>query len=432
MKVFFDTVGCRLNQAEIEEMAGKLRQAGHEIVSRVEDADTVIVNSCAVTAAASSDSRQKVRQAHNKGVENIILTGCWATLYPQQASELEGVTSVVNNLEKMKIPAQLIHMEDGLIDLEPISRKPIPGVHHRTRAFLKIQDGCDNFCTYCVTRIARGKAQSIPRIQILQHLNEAINGGAHEVVLTGVNLGSYGKDLDGGENLSELLKYLLTVTAIERIRLSSLEPWNIDLSFYDLWQNPRLCNHLHLPLQSGSTSVLRRMARNTTPEKFKELIAAARSRIPDVSITTDIIVGFPGETESEFEESLAFINEMNFSGGHVFRYSKRGGTAAAEYPSQIEGKIASERARKVRESLDQHELEFLISQGGRNHQVLWESSRKTKQGTWELEGYCQNYVRVRAFASGDRWNRIDTVHAESVSQDVLLGKIIEDGVRQDE
>jgi len=432
MKVFFDTVGCRLNQAEIEEMAGKLRQAGHEIVSRVEDADTVIVNSCAVTAAASSDSRQKVRQAHNKGVENIILTGCWATLYPQQAGELEGVTSVVNNLEKMKIPAQLIYMEDGLIDLEPISRKPIPGVHHRTRAFLKIQDGCDNFCTYCVTRIARGKAQSIPRIQILQHLNEAINGGAHEVVLTGVNLGSYGKDLDGGETLSELLKYLLTETAIERIRLSSLEPWNIDLSFYDLWQNPRLCNHLHLPLQSGSTSVLRRMARNTTPEKFKELIAAARSRIPDVSITTDIIVGFPGETESEFEESLAFINEMNFSGGHVFRYSKREGTTAAKYPLQIEGKIASERARKVRESLDQHELEFLISQGGRNHQVLWESSRKTKQGTWELEGYSQNYVRVRAFASGDRWNRIDTVHAESASQDVILGKIIEDGVRQDE
>jgi threonylcarbamoyladenosine tRNA methylthiotransferase MtaB len=432
MKVFFDTVGCRLNQAEIEEMAGKLRQAGHEIVSCVENADTVIINSCAVTAAASSDSRQKVRQAHNKGIDNIILTGCWATLYPQHAGELAGVTSVVNNLEKMKIPAQLIQMEEGLIDLEPISRKPIPGVHHRTRAFLKIQDGCDNFCTYCVTRIARGKAQSIPKKVILHHLNEAINGGVKEVVLTGVNLGSWGKDLDGNVNLSGLLTFLLNESGIERIRLSSLEPWDIKPTFFDLWKNPRFCNHLHLPLQSGAESVLHRMARKTTPQRFRELVEAARSRISNLSITTDIIVGFPGETESEFAENLDFVEKMNFSGGHVFRYSKREGTAAAKYPLQIPGKIASERARKVRETLDLNERQFQFSQFGKNHQVLWESSREIKPGTWEVEGYSENYVRVRALTSGDRWNQIDVIHTEKLFQDVLIGKIIEDGVRKDD
>ncbi len=432
MKVFFDTVGCRLNQAEIEEMAGKLRQAGHEIVSCVEEADTVIINSCAVTAAASSDSRQKVRQANAKGIENIILTGCWATLYPQQASELAGVTSVVNNLEKMKIPVQLIQAEDGLIDLEPISRKPIPGVHHRTRAFLKIQDGCDNFCTFCVTRIARGKALSIQKKEILLHLNEAMIGGAKEVVLTGVNLGSWGKDLDGQENLSGLLNFLLNESDINRIRLSSLEPWDIEPSFFNLWQNPRLCNHLHFPLQSGAESELHRMARKTTPQKFRELIDSARSRIPNVSITTDIIVGFPGETEDEFAESLDFIEEMNFSGGHVFRYSRREGTAAAKYSMQIPGKTASERARRVRGLLDIHERNFVYSQLGKNHQVLWESSRETKPGNWELEGYSENYVRVRVNALTNRWNRIDMVGAEKFDQNIVLGKILDDGVGQDE
>ena len=208
MKVFFDTVGCRLNQAEIEQMAGKLRQAGCEIVGRCEDADTVVVNSCAVTAAASSDSRQKVRQAYHQGIENIILTGCWATLYPQQAAALEGVSSVIDNIGKMNIPAQLLNIDDYMMDLEPISRQPLPGVHHRTRAFIKVQDGCDNFCTYCVTRIARGKAVSIPKEEIMIHLNEAAAGGTKEVVLTGVNLGSWGRDLDGNQRLTHLLQFI--------------------------------------------------------------------------------------------------------------------------------------------------------------------------------------------------------------------------------
>ena len=273
---------------------------------------------------------------------------------------------------------------------------------------------------------------SIQKKEILLHLNEAINGGAKEVVLTGVNLGSWGKDLDGQENLSGLLKFLLNESDISRIRLSSLEPWDIEPSFFNLWQNPRLCNHLHFPLQSGAESELHRMARKTTPQKFRELIDSARSRIPNVSITTDIIVGFPGETEDEFAESLDFIEEMNFSGGHVFRYSRREGTAAAKYSMQIPGKTASERARRVRGLLDIHERNFVYSQLGKNHQVLWESSRETKPGNWELEGYSENYVRVRVNALTNRWNRIDMVGAEKFDQNIVLGKILDDGVGQDE
>jgi len=423
MKVFFDTVGCRLNQAEIEEMAGILRQAGHEIVGRSEDADTVVINSCAVTAAASSDSRQKVRQAYHHGIENIILTGCWATLYPQQAAALDGVSSVVDNIDKMNIPAQLLNIDDYMMELEPISRKPLPGVHHRTRAFIKVQDGCDNFCTYCVTRLARGKAYSIPKEDIKLHVDEAVAGGTKEIVLTGVNLGSWGKDFDDDERLSNLLLYILEDTKIERIRLSSLEPWDIDPAFFDLWQNPRLCPHLHLPLQSGSKNVLQRMARKTTPEEFRFLLDAARARIPNLAVTTDVIVGFPGETESEFEESIQTIKGMNFNGGHVFKYSKRDGTAAAKYPSQVSGKIARERAQRIRSLFDDQEQKFQEFQVGLTQKVLWESCREIKTGLWTLEGYSENYNRVRASASENRWNKIDPVTIEGIKDKILLGKI---------
>ena len=427
MKVFFDTVGCRLNQAEIEEMAAKLRQAGHEIVGRSEDADTVVINSCAVTAAASSDSRQKVRQAYHHGIENIILTGCWATLYPQQAAALEGVSSVVDNFDKMNIPAQLLNVDDYMMDLEPISRKPLPGVHHRTRAFIKVQDGCDNFCTYCVTRLARGKAYSIPKEEIKLHIDEAVSGGTKEIVLTGVNLGSWGRDLNENEHLSHLLLYIVENTEIERIRLSSLEPWDIDPSFFDLWKNPRFCPHLHLPLQSGSRSVLQRMARKTTPEEFHLLLEGALARIPNLAVTTDIIVGFPGETELEFEESFTTLKGMNFSGGHVFKYSKRDGTPAAKYSSQVPGKVSRERAQRIRSLFDEQEHKFLELQVGLTQKVLWEACREINTDQWTLEGYSENYNRVQVSASENRWNKIDTVLINGIKDKMLQGKIINSG-----
>jgi threonylcarbamoyladenosine tRNA methylthiotransferase MtaB len=424
MKVYFDTVGCRLNQAEIEQMAGQFRAAGHEILESADNADLVVVNTCSVTAAAASDSRQKVRQANAKGAKQIILSGCWATLEPELASSLPGVSQVFSNAEKMEIPRQVLHIDEGAINLEPIERVPLPGIHKRTRAFIKVQDGCDNFCTYCVTRLARGKGTSVSKENVIRSIHLAEQGGVHEVVLTGVHLGSWGQDLKEDETISDLIRYLLSNTKVERMRLSSIEPWDLTPAFFELWQNPRMCRHLHLPLQSGSLSVLQRMARHTTLLEFQAIIETARKMIPGVAITTDIMVGFPGESENEFQESLAFVKQCNFSGGHVFKYSPREGTAAAQMKGQIHGDISRQRAEQMRAALQLSEFEFVKGMAGKSLDALWERAGKNTQQGYTLHGLTDNYIKVIAQADSDRWNKLDKVLITRVEGDSLIGKII--------
>jgi threonylcarbamoyladenosine tRNA methylthiotransferase MtaB len=423
MKVFFDTVGCRLNQAEIEHMAAQFRAAGHLVVDTSDSADLVVVNTCAVTAAATSDSRQKARQAHLAGARKIVLTGCWATLEPDKAREIPGVSDVISNLEKMNLPLKVMESESLDFDAEPIARQPLPGAHSHTRAFIKAQDGCDNFCTFCVTRVARGKGQSVRKEDVLEDILQAERGGVREVVLSGVHLGSWGKDVGQKETITDLLSYLLDQTHIERIRLSSIEPWDLNEAFFELWQNPRLCPHLHLPLQSGSAGVLKRMARHTTPAAFADLVSMARQWIPGVSITTDVIVGFPGESEEEFHESLAFVKQMQFSGGHVFRYSVREGTAAAKLPHQIDGKSAKLRAKEMQAVIKASEANYLSTLIGQEVKVLWEASGKQDEKGWTLHGLCGYYMKVEAWAESNRWNKLDTVVIEAAKKDGLSGKI---------
>ena len=424
MKVYFDTVGCRLNQAEIERMAGQFRAAGHQILDSTDGADLIVVNTCSVTAAAASDSRQKVRQAYKSASQRIVLTGCWATLEPEKAANLPGVTDVIPNIEKMNIPSLVLGPNQEEFDLEPLARKPLPGNHLRTRAFIKAQDGCDNFCTFCVTRLARGKSVSIPKEEVLNEFHLAEQGGVHEVVLTGVNLDSWGRDQQKKESITDLIRFLLDHSSIERIRLSSIEPWGLDDGFLTLWQDKRLCRHLHFPLQSGSGSVLKRMARHTTPEAFFELIKTARLRIPDVAITTDIIVGFPGETVDEFEESLEFVKKMSFSGGHVFKYSPREGTPAANYPGRLNGTAAQTRASKMRDVITQSEKDYLQKFIDKEVKVLWEASGRPSDSGWTLHGLSENYLKVEASAVENRWNHIDKVRTTLVKNDILEGQII--------
>lgn len=423
MKVFFDTVGCRLNQAEIEHMAAQFRAAGYQVIDSSEGADLVVVNTCAVTAAAASDSRQKVRQAHQAGAQKIMLTGCWATLEPDKARALPGVSDVISNLEKMDLPLRVLESGYYDFDKEPIARQPLPGAHSHTRAFIKAQDGCDNFCTFCITRVARGKGQSVAKEEVVEDILRAERGGVREVVLSGVHLGSWGKDAGQNETVTDLLYYILDHTQIERIRLSSIEPWDLDKRFFELWQNPRLCPHLHLPLQSGSAAVLKRMARHTTPAKFADLVRMARELIPGVSITTDIIVGFPGESEDEFDESLQFVRQMAFSGGHVFRYSVRQGTAAANLPNHIDGKTAKLRAEKMNAEVRASEAQTLSACIGQQVNVLWEGSGRQNDNGWTLHGLSEYYMKVEAQAETNRWNRIDKVQICSANVDTLIGKI---------
>src|SRR6185436_721567 len=295
MKIYLDTIGCRLNQSEIETMARGFRAAGHEIVTSAEMADLAVVNTCAVTNEAAADSRGKIRQIARAGVNEIVATGCWSTLQPKQANDLPNVFRVVTNDHKDHLVTDVLNLPRESFDLEPISRQPLPGLHHRTRAFIKVQDGCDNHCTFCITTIARGEGRSRPIGDVILDIQSALGGGAKEIVLTGVHLGSWGYDFNS--HLRELIQAILRETDIPRLRLSSLEPWDLSADFFSLWEDKRLMPHLHLPLQSGCESTLRRMARKTSPESFRELVSAARRVMPEVAITTDIIAGFPGETE---------------------------------------------------------------------------------------------------------------------------------------
>jgi threonylcarbamoyladenosine tRNA methylthiotransferase MtaB len=421
MKVYLDTVGCRLNQSELEIMARQFRSAGHEIIPNAESADLAVVNTCAVTAKAASDSRAKIRQIARAGVGDIVATGCWVTLEPQEAAALPAVSHVVMNDHKDQLVPDILDLTKEPFDLEPIARERLPGLHHRTRAFIKVQDGCNNHCTFCVTTVARGVSRSRTVAEVLADIHAASEGDTKEIILTGVHLGSWGQEI--GLHLRDLITIILKETDIPRLRLSSLEPWDLDNNFFSLWEDPRLCQHLHLPLQSGSSATLKRMARKTTPVSFKSLIEGARQIMPDAAITTDIIAGFPGESEREFAESLDFVREMNFAGGHAFTYSPRPGTAAGRMSGQIRADIRKERNAAFRVVFEEAARVYRQKFIGRSTTVLWESTTQFNELGWQMEGHSGNYLRVTAIAPTPRWNMIDEVKLFSSKGDLMLGEI---------
>ena len=424
MKIYLDTIGCRLNQSEIEAYARQFRAAGHALVASPDQADLVVINTCTVTAEAASDSRQKIRQAARAGVEEIVVTGCWSTLNPQQAAALPGVRYVVPNAVKDTLVPDLLHIPVDAFDLEPVEREPIPGARLRTRAFIKVQDGCNNRCTFCVTALARGGGHSRPVAEVLADIRAALRGSAQEIVLTGVHLGSWGHDFAPSQQLHTLVQAILKQTEVPRLRLSSLEPWDLDENFFRLWEDPRLCRHLHLPLQSGCTVTLQRMARKTRPDAFAALVAAARAAIPDVAITTDIIVGFPGEDEAEFTESLAFVHAIQFAGGHVFTYSERPGTAAARMTPRVPHPIRKERNARMRTVLDEaaaiYQRRFMEKELG----VLWESATTLGPQGWELSGLTDNYLRVSTLSPRRLWNKISPVRLTAITAEGIQGIIV--------
>lgn len=425
MKVYLDSVGCRLNQSEIERYARHFRAAGHGLVSEVAKADLMVLNTCAVTAAAAADSRKKVRQAHRAGVKEVILTGCWSDLETDKAGKLPGVSQVIPNRSKDDLVGQLLQMQIDEFELEPMARRPIPGERQRTRAFIKAQDGCNNRCTFCVTTLARGESRSRSIKQIQGDVQAALRGGAKEVVLTGVHLGSWGQDFVPPLHLRHLVRALLEIEELPRLRLSSLEPWDLDPNFFDLWRDGRLCRHLHLPLQSGSGATLRRMARNTTPKKFARLVETARAAIPDLALTTDIIVGFPGETEAEFRKSLNYIQEMQFADAHVFTYSEREGTAAEKMPDPVHNATRKERSAEMRQLIQDSAAQFRSQFLGEEMEVLWESSSALDEASWAVVGLTDNYLRVEAASRAPLENQLAPAQLTAVTANGMRGALAE-------
>jgi threonylcarbamoyladenosine tRNA methylthiotransferase MtaB len=424
MKVHLDSIGCRLNQSEIERMARQFRQLGHRLVATPEASDLMVINTCTVTAAGASDSRSRARQAHRRNPQaRIVLTGCWSSLEAEQASSLPGVTRLIPNHLKDQLVAHVLETPTEKLDRQPLARQPIPGTRMKTRAFIKAQEGCDNHCAYCVATIARGRASSTPPEIVLRDIRSAVAGGAQEAVLTGVQLSAYGQDFADGTDLTTLVREVLAKTEIPRLRLSSLEPWGLPEDFFELWQDARLCRHLHLPLQSGCRGTLRRMARPIQPEAFAGLVSKARATIPDLALTTDVIVGFPGETDREFDDSLSFIKRMRFAGAHVFVFSPRPGTPASRFPDRIPIQLARGRSRMVRQAVARSANSFRSRFVGQTLDVLWESTQETPGNGSKLTGLSDNYLRVTALGPESLQNQLCSVHIMQVKDQALIGKL---------
>ncbi|MAS35654.1 MAG: tRNA (N(6)-L-threonylcarbamoyladenosine(37)-C(2))-methylthiotransferase MtaB [Anaerolineaceae bacterium] len=419
MKVHLRTLGCRLNQSEIDTMARQLQQQGHEVVDDPAQADQFIVNTCAVTNEATASSRKLIRELGRANeTAEITVTGCYAQISPQAIRVLPNVGRVVDNLEKDRLVEHVTGVPLESFDQEPFSRDDsLPGAMGRTRAFVKVQDGCDNACTFCITTVARGAGRSRSMAEVVEEIRYLYDVGYHEVVLTGVHLGSYGHDLNDPDGLVKLVHAILAETDIPRLRLSSLEPWDLSPSFFDLWQNPRVCRHLHLPLQSGCDATLKRMLRRTNQVQFRALVQAARERVPGISITTDMIVGFPGETDEEFAISEAFVREMAFAGLHVFRYSKRPGTAATRMRGHVSEATKKVRSNHLRALSEQLEGDYAGRFTGETLDVLWEQVTGATEDGFVNVGYTDNYIKVRA------------VHPRALSNTITPARL-EDYARQ--
>lgn len=390
MKVHVRALGCRLNYAEMDALARALATNGHSLVDAPADADQIVLNTCAVTQDAVRTSRQLARQLHGAAPSAAItLTGCYAELAPEAASALPGVVSVAGNAEKDALANRWQSVE--AYDLEPVQRAARIA---RTRAFIKVQDGCDNACTFCITTVARGAGRSRPADEIVSEIRLLTALGCHEAVLTGVHLGSYGMDFGAGHQLAGLIRRILAETDVPRLRISSLEPWDLAPDFFDLWRDDRLCPHLHLPLQSGCDATLRRMARRTSQAAFRELLTAARDQISDPAITTDVIAGFPGESEAEFEDSFAFIAAQQFAGMHIFRYSPRPGTPAARMRGAVDEAVKKARSDRLHALAAECQAAYARRWLGRDLPVLWEQVAGATEDGFLNVGYTPNYLRV--------------------------------------
>jgi len=443
MRIFLDQIGCRLNYGEMETLAGRLRAAGHQILQDADKAQVIVFNSCAVTADAVRGSRKQVRHLHKTNPNaRIAVTGCWATLQPQEALALPGVALVANNDQKDLLHTLLEPWSADFDDPDDILRMQPTGNpfaltedeqarRSRTRTFIKVQDGCNNKCTFCIVTLARGDSRSRPLAALVTEIQQLVADGLQEVVLTGVHLGSYGRDLAGNErtDLKALVAAILTETGIPRLRLSSLEPWELADGFFDLWQQwpGRLCPHLHLPLQAGTDKQLRQMARRCTTASFRQLVQDARQVIPDLIVTTDLIVGFPGESASDFQEGLAFVEEMRFAHAHIFPFSAREGTAAAKFAGQLPTEVKKERGQQMRAIVEQTGRQERQRFIGTTRPVLWEGEGQplTDQPGRLWSGLTDNYLRVMAVAPDglDLHNQLQIALLSAVEGEVIFGQL---------
>ena len=377
-----------------------------------EDADLIVVNTCAVTCEAAKKSRQLIRRIRRSNKQSkLVVSGCYSSLHPDAVKQLPGIDLVVDNQDKDR----LTDIVTQRLDLKTMPNATTePGTtalfsRGRNRAFIKIQDGCRHRCAFCVVTLARGAERSRTIRQIVEEINALHSYQIQEAVLTGVHIGGYGHDL--GTNLPALIKTVLAETKIPRLRLGSLEPWDIGEDFFELFNEPGFMPHLHLPMQSGCDSVLRRMGRRCKPKQFIKLVERLRQRVPDLNISTDIIAGFPGETEQEWRQTMDFCREIGFPHIHVFPYSARAGARAALLPGQLPRQLRKQRCAQLLQLAAQMKHDYMRGYVGRRFEILVESNTGEINGKKVRFGYSPNYLRTAIAVSGEshRPNSIMTV-----------------------
>jgi threonylcarbamoyladenosine tRNA methylthiotransferase MtaB len=416
MKVAFYTLGCKLNQAETESLANSFSKAGFQLVSPGDGADIYIANTCTVTHIADRKSRHWLRLARRRNPQALIIaTGCYAQRNHQELAPLADL--VVDNKEK----EHLLTLTQTLRRLDEGEKKQsqMLAATARTRSLIKIQDGCHSPCTYCIVPKVRPHEYSLPASRIIDEVKQKVTLGYKEVVLTGTKVGSY---KDGSTDLRDLVQRILTSTGIERLRLSSLQPSEISSEFLALWQDERLCRHFHLALQSGSETMLQRMRRSYSLDQYQRTVNLIKQTIPEVAITTDIMVGFPGESDEEFEQSYSFCQQAGISNIHVFPFSPRPETAAAGMPKQIKDKVKQERNQRMLELSRISRRSFYEQLLGQTMPVLWE--KETSRGSGIYSGLTDNYIRVFAHSEKPLDNEITSVKLIGFHNQGIWGELV--------
>ncbi len=430
MKAKCITLGCKVNQYESEAMLEALLQNGFQEAGAEEEADVVVVNSCTVTATSDQKARQALRRAKKQNPGAVtVLTGCWPQAFPEKAERFLDADIVLGATRRASLLPHILEYlssKQRIVDIHPheagekFEKLRVSSFHGRTRAFLKIEDGCNRFCSYCIIPYARGRVRSKPLEDVRAEVRELAANGYREVVLTGINLPAYGQDL--GLHLCDAVEAACEEPGIRRVRLGSLEPEQLSRDVIArLKRQEKLCPQFHLSLQSGCRATLERMNRHYTPDEYREIVKNLREAFPNCAVTTDVMVGFAGETEEEFEESLAFVKEISFAKVHVFAYSRRPGTKAYDAPGQVPNRTKEERSRRMAAAALESQLAFYEAQKGLVEEVLFEQPAAKNV----YEGYTKNYTPVRVASAKPLQGLILPVSITDAGKEGCLGTVFE-------
>jgi len=430
-KAAFYTLGCKVNRYETEAMTESFENAGYEIVDYSEFADVYIINTCTVTNMGDRKSRQIIRRAKEKNPEALVaVVGCYSQIAPGEVLEIPEVSLVVGTDERSRMvelveyamkKEEKLNMVNDIMKVREFEEMPIKSYKSRTRAFLKIQEGCDQYCTYCIIPYARGHIRSRKPDSIIAEVKELAENGFREIVLTGIHVASYGKDL-GNTSLIDIIEKVHEIDGIRRIRMSSVDPNVMTGGFIErLSRLPKICGHFHLSLQSGCDETLKRMNRKYTTGEYRRVVEKLREVFADVAITTDLIVGFPGETEEEFQKTVDFVDEIAFSGMHVFKYSQRSGTPAAKYEHQVKPQVKDARSKVITAIAKKNEEKFKKAFIGRSKPVLYEQPFDGQKSLFE--GLTDNYIRVVSESQEDIKGKIIETVLMELKEDYMTGSI---------